>query len=352
MVRMAVTRLGRGEIAMRITDYFRRFQLWRFGWHFLFALLTVVAIGLSTVASVTDTESINKFGEMILGIAFLTGFFAILLSLRETVKSVKESGDKMDNVADMVNRNNNLLSQIMQASRLSDAAKQVAFRDAERMELAEAVIAKLHQHEFDATTAMIEAMAKIPQYQALSVQLRRTADTYRDATEKDRIGQAVDHILELGREFRWSQAFRQADNLVQSFPYSDEAKSVRRKLREMKDSRKKELLAVWDEAVRSKDTDRSLDILKDLDQYLTPSEGLALQESAATVFRTKLHNLGVRFALAVTENKWSVAYETGLQIVRDFPNSRMAHEIRGKLDVLADRAKGIATVGAGASAGE
>ena len=337
---------------MRIMDYFKRFQLWRFGWHFLFALLTIVAIGMSIVSSMTQQDQINEIGKMVLGVAFLTGFFAILLSIREMIKSVKDSGDKMDNVADMINRNNNLLSQIAQSSRLSDAAKQLAFRDAERMELAEAVIAKLHQHEFDATAAMIDAMGKIPQYQALSVQLRRTSDTYRDATEKDRIIQAVDHILELGREFRWSQAFRQADNLVQSFPYSDEAKSVRRKLREMKDARKKELLALWDEAVRSKDTDRSLEILKDLEQYLTPSEGLALQESAATVFRTKLHNLGVRFALAVTETKWSIAYETGQQIVRDFPNSRMAHEIRGKLDVLADRAKGIATVGAGASAGQ
>ncbi len=324
-----------------IMDYFRRFPLWRFGWHFLFALLTIIAIGLSIIASISGKEQIDKLGEMVLGIAFLTGFFAILLSLRESVKSIKESGDKMDNVADMINRNNNLLSQIAQASKLSDAAKQVAFRDAERMELAEAVIAKLHQHEFDATSSMIEAMSKMPQYQSLAVQLKKTAEQYRDATEKERINQAAEHILELGREHRWAQAFRQADNLIQSFPYSEEGKAVRHKLREMKDARKKELLAVWDEAVRAKDTDRSLEILKELDQYLTPSEGLALQESAATVFRTKLHNLGVRFALAVTENKWGIAHETGQQIMRDFPNSRMAHEIRTKIDVLADRAKAV-----------
>lgn len=338
---------------MKIMDYFRQFPIVRTGFYYVFALLTVLAIGLLIVGSSLKTDqtpgtnSTLELAGVILCIAFLAGFFAILLSVREAVKSIRESGDKMDNVADMINRNNNLLSQITQAVKLSDAAKQVAFRDSERMELAEAVIAKLHQHEFDATAAMIDAMSKIPQYQALSVQLRRTAETYRDATEKDRVGQAIEHILQLGREFRWSQAFRQADNLVQSFPYSDEAKTVRRKLREMKDARKKELLAIWDEAVHSKDTDRSLEILKDLDQYLTPSEGLALQESAASVFRTKLHNLGVRFALAVTETKWSVAYETGQQIVRDFPNSRMAHEIRGKLDVLADRAKGIVAVGAG-----
>ena len=72
--------------------------------------------------------------------------------------------------------------------------------------------------------------------------------------------------------------------------------------------------------------------------YLTPNEGLALQESASGVFRTKLHNLGVQFSLAVTEKQWDIALEAGRQIVLDFPNSKMAQEIRGKMDILRQRA--------------
>ena len=68
--------------------------------------------------------------------------------------------------------------------------------------------------------------------------------------------------------------------------------------------------------------------------YLTPSEGLALQEAARDVFRTKLHNLGVQFSIAVTERQWTTALDVGQQIIEDFPNSRMAEEIREKLDVL------------------
>ena len=68
--------------------------------------------------------------------------------------------------------------------------------------------------------------------------------------------------------------------------------------------------------------------------YLTPNEALALQEAAKDVFRTKLHNLGVQFALAVSDKHWSSALEIGQQIVRDFPNSRMSGEIREKLHVL------------------
>jgi hypothetical protein len=73
--------------------------------------------------------------------------------------------------------------------------------------------------------------------------------------------------------------------------------------------------------------------------YLTPNEGLALQESAKDVFRTKLHNLGVKFSLAVTDKQWTEALQTGEQIVRDFPNSRMAKEIREKIDILRQRSQ-------------
>jgi hypothetical protein len=72
---------------------------------------------------------------------------------------------------------------------------------------------------------------------------------------------------------------------------------------------------------------------------LTPAEALALQESASTVFKTKLHNMGVEFSVAVAEQNWKKALETGRDIVQNFPNSRMAAEIRGKLDILLERAK-------------
>ena len=77
-----------------------------------------------------------------------------------------------------------------------------------------------------------------------------------------------------------------------------------------------------------------LEILKELDLYLTPNEGLALQEAAREVFRTKLHNLGVQFALAVAGKDWAKAIGTGRGIMDEFPNSKMAEEIRDRWDAL------------------
>ncbi len=324
---------------MKMLDYLKRLQLWRFGWHILIALLVIAAVITGLIGDANQDDNLSKISEQIYILAFWLAFFAFLLSSQEIIRSIKENSDKLDNVVDMMSRNNNLLSQNSQAIRLSDSAKEIAFRDIERMELAEAVIAKLHQHEFDATFAMIDAMARRTEYKGLSAQLKKTAEQYRDATEKERIAQAVTHIIQLGQEHRWTQAYRQLDNLIKGYPYSDQAKAVREKLKRIKLNRKKELLALWDDAVKAKDTDRSLGILKDLDTYLTPSEALALQDAASTVFKTKLHNLGVRFALAVTENQWSGALNTGQQIIRDFPNSRMSYEIKSKMDILQERAK-------------
>jgi hypothetical protein len=186
---------------------------------------------------------------------------------------------------------------------------------------------------------MIAAMEQSSRYSELGAKLRKMAEKYRAATEEGRVQQIIAHVEQLMDQAAWSQAALQIENLLKMFPYSDKAKSMSSRLRERKDMRKGELLCEWDRAVLAKDTDRSLDILKELDQYLTPSEALALQESASTVFRTKLHNLGVQFTMAVTERKWADAFETGRRIVQDFPNSRMANEIRSRLDILRDHAR-------------
>lgn len=318
---------------------------WRFKWHVLFAFLVVLSLIFSAMgAAFGGTE--EKTGKLLLylagGILLLAlayAVFVILLLVYETVKSLKDAGEKMDNATEMLTRQSSMLLQIAQGVRLSDTAREIVFRDAEQMELGEAALNKLHQHDFDEAEAMIEAMAQYPKYKDLAARLKRMAERYRSSTEEGRINQIIAHIEDLFSQYRWAQAAVQIDNLIKTFPYSDRAKMMPARLQEHKDRRKRELLAEWDLAVRNKDTDRSLEILKELDLYLTPAEALALKESAASVFRTKLHNLGVEFSMAVAEKNWKKALDTGKEIVQNFPNSRMAAEIRSKMDILQERAR-------------
>ncbi len=126
----------------------------------------------------------------------------------------------------------------------------------------------------------------------------------------------------------------QIEGLIKAFPNADAARVLRQKLFVAKGKHKKVLLSAWDESVKEQDTDRGLEILKQLDLYLTPNEALALQEAAKDIFKSKLHNLGVQFSLAVSDRNWDDALKVGQQIIEDFPNSRMSGEIREKLSVL------------------
>ncbi len=320
-------------------------NVWRFGWHRLFAYL-VILLFLLTLLGWATSSRYESFSDLMmtlaatgLWIAIAYTVFAGLLLAREVVHKLEVSSEKMDNITELLSRQSTLLTGISQGMRLSDAAKEIVFRDAEQMELGEAALNKLHQHDFEDAEAMIAAMAEQPKYRDLAARLKRMAEKYRSATEEGRVAQIITHIEELMDQFLWAQASVQIDNLIKTFPYSEKAKTMHSRLQERKDWHKRELLAEWDQAVRSKDTDRGLEILKELDLYLTPAEALALQESAATVFRTKLHNLGVDFSVAVAEKNWKKASETGRVIVQNFPNSRMAAEIRSKMDILQERAK-------------
>jgi hypothetical protein len=266
------------------------------------------------------------------------GVIATLLYLNEFTVCLHSTIEKMDQILESLGRHQTLLLKISQAVRVSDRAKEIIFRDSEQIELGEAVLSKVHQHDFEAAEAMLNEMAKEPRYRELEARLRQMAAKYRKATEEGRINQIISHINELMDRHLWAQAAAQIENLLTLFSFSEKARQMPAKLQEKKNEYKRKLLAEWDKAVKNKETDRSLEILKELDAYLTPAEALALQESASTVFKTKLHNLGVEFQMAVTEKNWEAALQAGRKIVNQFPNSRMAAEIRSKMDVLQELA--------------
>ena len=226
------------------------------------------------------------------------------------------------------------ITQINQSTRLSETAKAIASRDIDKQSLRETVFDKLQQHDFDAAYEIIAEIAERTEYKDLADQLRIQADKFRDATEQERLNQVIAHIEKLTDEFQWTRASSQIESLIRANPDSEKAKAMRQRLLDKKEDHKRTLLTAWDEAIKHQETDRSLEVLKELDLYLTPNEALALQEAAKDVFRTKLHNLGVQFSIAVTEKRWAQALEVGEQIITDFPNSKMSEEIRNKIDIL------------------
>ena len=311
-------------------------HVWQFKWHIL-----IIAVALATVlllALLTDvfeeTAAVRSLVYLLGSLIFLVALLTILSQVSGIVDTLRESSAKMEEATKALDNIRNGLVQINHSTRISEPVKAIAFREEDRQSLREAVFEKLKQKDFEAAYEIIDEIGNHSGYRALAGELRVQVDTYRNATEEERIDQAIEHIEMLLRACHWPKASAQIEALVAEHPHSEKAKAMRQQLIDRKGERKKILLAAWDDAIQQQDTDRSLEILKELDMYLTPNEGLALQEAAKDVFKTKLHNLGVQFAMAISDKKWGGALQIGQQIIRDFPNSRMSGEIREKLGVL------------------
>jgi len=310
----------------------------QYKWHIVIicaALALVVLLMFTTdIFEPSESNMLRQLIFMLGGLMFLVALLTMLSRVFKILDALKDNSAKLEDVTAALEKMSSGLAQINHSTRVSETAKVIAFRDADRLSLRQAVFEKLQMQDFAAAEDIINEIAQRPEYGELAQQLREQAEKYRTATDQERMNQMLAHIDKLLDECQWVRASAQIEEMIRAYPQSERTKAMRQKLLDVKEGRKRILLAAWDDAVQRQEIDRSLEILKELDLYLTPNEGLALQEAARDVFRTKLHNLGVEFSISVTEKRWNNALDVGQQIIESFPNSKMADEIRTKLDVL------------------
>jgi len=304
------------------------------------AIIVIVLLALFTnVFETKQPGAIPSVVWVLVALMFMAILIIIFATLMKMLDILDNSNTKIEKVADELERLRQVVNQVNQSTRVSETAKSIAFRDSDMQTLRDAVFDKLQQKNFDSAYEIIDEISHRTGYTKLAKQLHLQADKYRDSTDTERMSQTIANIEQLLEEHQWAKASAQIEGLIMENPTSEKAIEMWQRLAEKKEERKKVLLNAWDDAVKRQATDRSLEILRELDQYLTPNEGLALQEAARDVFRSKLHNLGVQFSLAISGKQWAKAVETGQEIIRDFPNSRMAEEIREKIGALQTHAQ-------------
>jgi hypothetical protein len=311
-------------------------QVRQYKWHIAIIIVVVGAVIAVSVFTrlLEKIESVWLFALVAGGLIFLIALLVMLSRVSRIASTLNENSARLEEASKALEGIRDGLLQINHTTRISEAAKAIAFREDDKRSLRETVFERLKQNDFNGAYEIVDEIENHSSYRLLAEELRRQVDNYRNASQEERIDQAIAQVEKLFDACQWVKASLQIESLIRANTTSEKLKALRQKLVERKEERKRILLAAWDDAVTRQETDRSLEILRELDMYLTPNEALALQEAAKDVFRTKLHNLGVQFALAVSDKHWSNALEIGQQIVRDFPNSRMSVEIREKLHVL------------------
>jgi chorismate mutase len=221
---------------------------------------------------------------------------------------------------------------------LSDQAKSLLFRDRELEALREAIHEDLIRQDYRTAEALVETIQRRLGYADEAARLRKEIDRSRSATLEEKLELAVGRIGELCANHKWAQAMRESQRVLRLFPDNPKVTALPDHIKKARNDHKRELLQAYGEAVRVNDVDHGIELLQELDTYLTPQEAAALEESARGVFKARLHNLGVQFSICVTDQRWADAIAAGESIIKEFPNSRFAQEVREKMDLLRGRA--------------
>ncbi|HAU37341.1 MAG TPA: hypothetical protein DCX07_06440 [Phycisphaerales bacterium] len=269
------------------------------------------------------------------------GIFASYGALRVLVSNEYE----VTVIRDRFDRIETLLSDLSESSRkllelvsLSDRAKSLLFREQEIEAFREAVHDNLMKQDYNTAEKMIEMIEKDLGFTDEAQRLHEEVLANRKATLEEKIDRAIARIQQIIDRHDWSQALRETKRILRLFPKNEKVVALPDRIESARAAHKRDLLHDYGEAVRRNDVDRGIELLRELDRYLAPQEAAALQESARGVFRARLHNLGVQFAIRVTEKQWNEAISVGEEIISGFPNSRMASEVRAKMDQLRTRA--------------
>lgn len=231
-----------------------------------------------------------------------------------------------------------LLRSINERMLLSDTAKRIAYREKDRAALRRAILDDIAKQDFEAALAMVDEMSQAYGYREEAEEFRRQIDQAREADLERKVSLQIERIDRLIEDEKWDEARREAGAIARVFPDVPRAQNVTEHVKEKLEQFKKDLERKFLETAGRQDLDEAMELLKKLDRYLTNTEAEPFREVARGVITKRRDNLGVQFKLAVQDHEWHKALMVGEEIIQDFPNTRMAEEVREMLDQLRERA--------------
>lgn len=233
---------------------------------------------------------------------------------------------------------NRLLTSIGDRLLISDTAKRIAYRERDRDAMRMAIREDIAKGEFHAAMALVEQMTSMYGFHEEAEEFREQIQSARAAEMEAKIGQALGRFEEILKACEWDKASAEAGKIQRRFPDSSKVKNLAQRVVDARQQYKESLEHQFLEAAKRDDVDLAIELLKELDKYLTEAEAEPFRETARAVIARKRDNLGMQFKLAIQDREWPVSVRVGEQIIREYPNSKMADEVRDMLDVLRERA--------------
>jgi hypothetical protein len=257
-----------------------------------------------------------------------------------------ESGDATQAIG-QGDRTTALLGEIHQHTMLSDAAKRVLYRDRELQLLRTAIEDDIAGGQYNAGLTLCDDMANLFGNREEAETFRSRIVQSRQSHYEDEVRAAMAIFAQLTASHDWAGAHREAARIRRLYPDSHYVQELDQRIVMAREEHKRELEMRFLDAARREDVEQAMDLLRQLDRYLSQDEGASLREVAQGVISKHRENLGVQFKLAVNDHRWAEAAAIGQQITHEFPNSKMANEVHGMLDMIRTRASQAAVAAGG-----
>jgi hypothetical protein len=226
---------------------------------------------------------------------------------------------------------------------LSGDARRVLNRRAEKDLLCRAIEEDINAEDWDAAIVLCRELADRFGYRIEAEEFRAKIDSARGEVQERKVADSIARLDGLIIQRRWDVALREAARIQRSYPDSHRVETLRQRVEQARAVYKADLERRFLDAAQNEHFDEAMDLLKELDSYLTEHEAEPFREVARGVIGKARENLGAQFKVAVRDKQWPKAAAIGRRIINEFPNTRMATEVRELLDGILQRANSSAT---------
>jgi len=236
-----------------------------------------------------------------------------------------------------LSRVEHLLAESRDLSLLSPAARRAVYGDREPMILQQLIESMIAQGCADDASNLCDALAAggLTDVAARGREVLARWRASAELSEAQSILAAFDTAL---ARRDWATAYGEAARIRAMNAEAPIVAEIDSRIARAREDHKCDLEARLLDASTRDDVDGAMAALKELDRYMTREEASRLSGAAQQIIARHRERLGVVFRLAVQERRWPDAARAGNAIIAEYPNTKMADEVRSMIDLIRTRA--------------
>lgn len=255
----------------------------------------------------------------------------------------ERANEKLDGLRAVMMQQIEQLRELVDAMQLSDTAKRVAFRNKERDALRSAIQEEVDQEDWEAADFLVDEMERRFGYRHEAEVLRREIAAAQRKSVDQGVDRAARKVEELCARREWGAARVECERLAKLFGDHPVIQGLPERVEIARAAYKADRIRAFQRAAERGETDPALEIIKELDRFLTPKEAEAYKDLARGVLKDRAERLSVSFSMAWNGKDWAMALQSADQILKEFPHSRLADEVRERMPQLQELAAGASS---------